>query len=281
MDIYSSSLEFIKTHWSTCAIGAVVLIFVYWYGTRSRSRLEKTFPGIPGPKQWPFIGSLPDVIRSGGQMHLQFDNDYKKFGKVYRTMFFGSPSLVVSDPAMIKDIFVKYFDCFHDRPSLASTPEPFDKGLFDVKGEKWKRIRTIASPSFSSHKLKGMVPLMNVRCDTLVSKVEEYAKSGETFDIVKDQQALTLDIFFNFADQGIETDFQKNPNDPVIKKVLKSMNPGFWEDMFFFFVLPNLPFGKTILNTDTVAKFQNRYFYEVADLAREVIAAKRKDSTQK
>ena len=54
-----------------------------------------------------------------------------------------------------------------------------------AEGETWRRIRTILSPSFSAHKLKSMTPLMNVACDALLKKVEEVAKSGESFDMVK------------------------------------------------------------------------------------------------
>jgi len=51
--------------------------------------------------------------------------------------------------------------------------------------ETWHRIRTILSPSFSAHKLKSMVPLMNISCDVMLEKVENAAKTGQSIDIVK------------------------------------------------------------------------------------------------
>ena len=64
-------------------------------------------------------------------------------------------------------------------------PEPMDKSLSLLRGEDWRRIRTTLSPSFSAHKLKGMIPLMNLACDTLVKKIDQVAEAGGSFDIVR------------------------------------------------------------------------------------------------
>lgn len=50
-------------------------------------------------------------------MHLQMDEYYRKYGKVFTVTFIGRiPNLGVADPEMLKDIFVKEFDCFSERP---------------------------------------------------------------------------------------------------------------------------------------------------------------------
>ena len=54
-----------------------------------------------------------------------------------------------------------------------------------AEGEEWKRMRNILSPTFSVHKMKQMVPLMNSACDTLMKKLEEMSETGESFDIIK------------------------------------------------------------------------------------------------
>lgn len=79
--------------------------------------MKTRYGDIPGPTPLPIVGLLPDVLRYKGQMHLQLDEYYRKYGQVYEAAIFGRiPSLVVADPEMLKDIFVKEFDCFSDRP---------------------------------------------------------------------------------------------------------------------------------------------------------------------
>lgn len=64
-------------------------------------------------------------------------------------------------------------------------PHPLDKSMDIAEGEIWHRIRTVLSPSFSSHKLKSMVPLMNTSCDSLLEIIGKLAESGESIDILK------------------------------------------------------------------------------------------------
>ena len=69
--------------------------------------------------------------------------------------------------------------------TLVKFPEPFNKMLNLVEGEDWRRIRNTLSPTFSAHKMKQMLPLMNSACDTLMKKLEEISRAGESFDVVK------------------------------------------------------------------------------------------------
>ena len=97
-------------------IAVATLCFLYYLGTRSARQLEQFFPGFPGPKPWAFIGNTLDFIKTKAQLHLYFDEKVKEYGRLFSISSRGLPALVVSDPEMIKDILVKRFDCFQDRP---------------------------------------------------------------------------------------------------------------------------------------------------------------------
>ena len=103
------------SQWQTILIASAILLFVYicaFYRT-----VKNWYGDIPGPTPLPILGQLLDLLRHKGQMHLQNDDYYRKYGRVFRAAMFGRiPSLVVADPEMLKDIFVKEFDCFSDRP---------------------------------------------------------------------------------------------------------------------------------------------------------------------
>ena len=80
--------------------------------------LKNTFDDkVPGPTALPFIGNMLDAVRHKGQMHLQIDEYYKRYGDVFGMYLLGSlPTLVISDLDMVKEVFVKKFQAFRDRP---------------------------------------------------------------------------------------------------------------------------------------------------------------------
>ena len=98
------------------ALAIATLCFLCFLGTRDARKLESFFPGLPGPKPWAFIGNLPDLIKCKGQLHLYFEEKTKEYGRLFSLSFGGTPALCVSDPEMIKDILVKRFDFFQNRP---------------------------------------------------------------------------------------------------------------------------------------------------------------------
>jgi len=94
----------------------IVAVGLYRYGTGSGRQLQAAFPGLPGPKPLPFLGNIVDMVKAKGQLHWYFDMNFEKYGRLYSMSFVGLPSIVTTDPEMIKEILVKRFDCFHDRP---------------------------------------------------------------------------------------------------------------------------------------------------------------------
>ena len=69
--------------------------------------------------------NMLDAVRHKGQMHLQIDEYYKRYGDVFGMYLLGSlPTLVISDLDMVKEVFVKKFQAFRDRPvSFANCDE--------------------------------------------------------------------------------------------------------------------------------------------------------------
>ena len=110
-------LAIIVNHWATVAIASAILLLLYIWGVAPYNTLSDLFKNVPGPTPWPFVGHLLDTLRHKMQIHLQMDEYYKKYGRLYKMYLFGKvPCLVVGDPEMVKDILVKEFDSFSDRP---------------------------------------------------------------------------------------------------------------------------------------------------------------------
>ena len=155
----------------------LVILFLYWYGTRGFAVLKKL--NVPGPKPIPFFGNMLET-RKYGALHLMCLDYAKKYGKVFTICLGGKPTLVVADPELLKQIMVKDFPIFRNRcefPVIGGPP--FESNLLESKDETWKRIRTTLTPTFSAGKMKLMVPLIEKSCDKLLEKLEKIADSGE------------------------------------------------------------------------------------------------------
>ncbi|CAG9854600.1 unnamed protein product [Phyllotreta striolata] len=85
-------------------------------------------------------------------------------GKRYCGLYsFSYPMLMIRDPDLLKELTVKSFDHFTDHPSFISEEaEPlWGKNLFSLKGKRWRDMRPILSPSFTSSKMRGIFVLIS------------------------------------------------------------------------------------------------------------------------
>jgi len=84
-------------------------------------------------------------------------------------------SLVVRDLEIAKHILVKDFDHFVDRRPLHMNNEAnkyFLGMLVMMTGERWKTMRSIVTPVFTSGKLKAMMPIIHkVFCTFITTSI--------------------------------------------------------------------------------------------------------------
>ena len=156
--------------------GVLLLVYIYWRGTRNHAILKKI--NAPGPKPWPFIGNSFDFRKFNG-VHLLLCDYVQKYGRVFSFTLGSSPSVVIADPEMLKQILVKDFWNFPNHKVPMKIPGPMGKSVFFVRDEDWKRIRTTLTPTFSAKKMKGMVALIEESCDRLMAKIEQVVDTGE------------------------------------------------------------------------------------------------------
>jgi len=272
MDFFNLYEQVASQRW-TIAIATLIILVVYAWGIAPFRVLKNAFGDkVPGPTALPFIGNMLDAIRHKGQMHLQIEDYRKRYGDVFGMYLLGSvPCLVISDFDMIKQVYVKDFQAFHDRaPTKLRFPEPFNKMLNHAEGEDWRRIRNTLSPTFSAHKMKQMVPLMNSACDTLMKRLEQVSKTRESFDVIKYHQGLTMDVILLCA-FGIQADSQNNPNEPAIIAAKRAIN-GSAPQRIILTVLTLIPFGRKII--ELFPSLLTRDLMDLMDISEQIVAAK-------
>ncbi|CAH1099422.1 unnamed protein product [Psylliodes chrysocephalus] len=144
---------------------------------------------------------------------------------------FGAPILMIRDPDLLKDITVKNFDHFPDHTNIISeVAEPlWAKNLFALKGQRWRDMRPILSPSFTSSKMRSMFVL-----------ISECAQNFSHYYLKKDEQIIEVELkdsFTRFTNDviataafGIKTDSLENKENQfyVMGKALTSFATGFF-----------------------------------------------------
>eukprot|EP00112_Aurelia_sp_Birch-Aquarium-sp1_P017610 Seg4099.2 transcript_id=Seg4099.2/GoldUCD/mRNA.D3Y31 product="Cytochrome P450 6B7" protein_id=Seg4099.2/GoldUCD/D3Y31 len=106
-------LTILKDHWIlTTILTLTVLLYLHYITTFSG--LKKL--GLPGPTPWPILGNLVQIMLEKKGMHIYMKHAIEKYGKIFGMYFLKAPSIVIYDPEILKQMFVKDFDKFHDRP---------------------------------------------------------------------------------------------------------------------------------------------------------------------
>ncbi|KAF8797081.1 Cytochrome P450 3A31 like protein [Argiope bruennichi] len=134
----------------------IITILLYWNFVKTYDFWKKR--NVPFVRPTPFVGSAIDyVIKSIQETELQ---RYQQFGRIYGHFEGIQPLLSVADPTLLKNILVKDFHVFPSARLMTISDELVSKMLGNAKGEDWKRIRSIISPTFSSGKIKKVMDIM-------------------------------------------------------------------------------------------------------------------------
>ncbi|KAL7017110.1 hypothetical protein ACKWTF_010253 [Chironomus riparius] len=168
---------------------------------------------------------------------IYFKHKNKKFLGAYLSY---KPLLVVNDPVLYQDVMIRDFTTFHDRPTPGEVAEthPLVGNLVNLRGQKWKNIRTKLSPTFTSGKLKAMFPIMRDCCIVLQDYMEKNIKNENTVFDLKDLLArMTINIISSVG-FGVENDCINEPDNDFRKMGLKLFEPslrnGLVNAMVFF-----------------------------------------------
>jgi len=193
-------------------VGGLISWWIY-SRLQALSYLQKF--GIPCPKSHIIYGNLHQ-LRFGENTNPQRRHQewLDKFGSVVGYYYGLRPRILISDLDMVKQILVKDISLFTNRPDV---PRGLPT-LLALRDQRWKEIRHILTPTFSSYKMKGMVPIMN-DCAGILTEVLEQ-KVGTQFDIYGYFQGLTLDVISRCA-LALQLDCQRKPDDTVLLAIRK------------------------------------------------------------
>ena len=205
-----------------------ILISLYIYTAYKQSLFQRL--GIPGPRPTLFLGTLPELMKKG-LFQMDIDN-VTKFGKYFGVYIANIPTLMISDPDMIREIAVKQFRNFQDRGQSITVTKFWKLTLNNATGAHWRFLRHTLTPTFSSGKMKKMEPILHKCLDSFVDVLDKTVTKRDVFDIQPVFEALTLDVVCSSA-FGIEVNSQQNPEDPFVINVKKVFSFSIGSNPFF------------------------------------------------
>ncbi|GFR83836.1 cytochrome P450 [Elysia marginata] len=143
----------------------------------------------------------------------------QRYGRVIPIFCFWDPVLIVTDPAIVREITVKNFNTWADRYLLGHgdmEQQIIKKGVFFAEGASWKRIRRIMTPTFSSTKLKQLTYHINLTSGRLAQKLRDLAVAGRPANAKNCFGAFALDVICGTA-FGLDTNSLQNRDVPFMK----------------------------------------------------------------
>lgn len=231
----------------TWVLLAASLVLLYLYGTSTHGLFKKM--GIPGPTPLPFIGTILEYRKGIWDFDIECR---KKYGKMWGLFDGRQPLMVITDPDMIKTVLVKEcYSVFTNRRSFG--PVGFMKKSVSIsEDEDWKRIRTLLSPTFTSGKLKEMLPIIAQYGDVLVKNLRQEAEKGKPVDLKEIFGAYSMDVITGTS-FGVNIDSLRNPQDPFVKNVRRLLKFSFFDPLLLSITL--FPFLTPIFEALHISMF--------------------------
>ncbi|XP_067329418.1 cytochrome P450 3A9-like [Anolis sagrei] len=245
------------------SLGLLVLYGIWPFGVFKKL-------GIPGPRPLPFIGTAL-AYRKG---LLAFDKAcFKKYGKIWGFYDGRTPVLAITDPAVIKAVLVKEcYSVFTNRRKFGPTGK-LESAVSLAEDENWKRIRTVLSPTFTSGKLKEMLPIIQHYAKSLIKNFAEKADKGEPVDIKDVIGPYSMDVVTS-SSFGVNIDSMNNAQDPFVKHAKKLVKFNFFSPLFILMYM--VPWLTPILNKMNVSLFSA----EAVDFFAQAVAKIKKQRQQ-
>lgn len=202
---------------------------IIFYGRRNYGVLEAC--GIPVVKPSLFLGSVPNYHAK--VHHLEDVKRFQKYGPIWGVYEGSDPQVHISDPELIRLILVKDFDYFHDRRDMDFGSEVFNEILDYLPGEKWKTVRAMLSPMFTTSKLKSMSDVITKSAAEFAEDLKSESTNGRIKIDTRNRMTGWLIDMFTQATLGVQFDNRKNPNNDFAVAFRTFMGEGTTNDWLY------------------------------------------------
>ena len=133
-----------------------------------------------------------------------------------------NPVLFTTSPEILKEVFIKDAANFIDRPLLDRSDNI--PHLINMRGERWKRVRSVLTPTFSAAKMKKLSGIMSSTIMTMVDLLDNKVDTNDGLIDVNDVfQRLTLDTIGQCA-LAMNVNCQVDREDKFLKMIRAALD---------------------------------------------------------
>ncbi|KAL4451808.1 hypothetical protein ABPG75_007470 [Micractinium tetrahymenae] len=240
------------------ALVCILVAGVLWFlATGFRLRDRWRLRHLPLVQPLPFLLGHLSNLRSK-PIYLCYEEWARKYGGIFLIFFGKNPTVVLSAPELIRQVAVKHFAKFHDRPSFVAFPSGNNKrlvalrsGLLVSRGGYWGSLRAALTPLFHSAALASYSRIFNDCAGCLLERIEAASAGGVAFNVHLLLGRLTMQVigrtafgvhFTDYAAEGEEADMKAGrPNLVAAVKIIFASNsfaPGAFGVGMLFRILP-------------------------------------------
>ncbi|KAK5643678.1 hypothetical protein RI129_007523 [Pyrocoelia pectoralis] len=246
-----------------CFLILSVLGLTYMYWRISRRHKIKLAKAFPGPKGYPFIGIILEVI---GSSYI-FKTVYNYSFKYDIAGVWAGPKLMIfiTDPRDIEIILSSHE--YIDKSSEYTFFRPWlGNGILISTGSTWRAQRKLIAPTFHLNVLKRFVDLFNANSRTTVDKLRK--ECGNTFDCHDYMSEATVEILLETA-MGVSKKIQDRSGYDYAMAVIKMCDIIHLRHTKFW-LRPDWLFNLT-----KYGKIQKTLLYTIHSLTRKVLKSKK------
>ena len=153
--------------------------------------------GVPHAKPILFSQKTRGIGKSVhvGEIHMELYNQFKGKGPVGGMVMFLNPILMILDLDLIKNIMVKDFNVFPNRKAYFNEKDdPLTAHLVNLEDDEWRSLRTKLTPTFTSGKLKMMLPTILNVTNNLITTMEKAVTGNNSVEIKEFLSRYTIDV---------------------------------------------------------------------------------------
>jgi len=240
----------------------VIIIITLYYLIRKKYDYWK-IRNVKYAKPVPFFGNTMSTILRKKSSAISQQETYSLFPeeKFIGTYFFLSPFLMIRDPRLIHQILIKDFPYFYDRGMVSDERlDLLSSHLVNLKGQKWKSLRSKLTPAFSPNKLKSMSFLLQECANALIDYLENVSLSKNSQDVREIMAKFSTDVIGSCA-FGLKFNSLHDPDSQFRKMGKRVFRPSykFILRLIARIVHPNLPY---YLNLKILDKDVEQFFLD-------------------
>ncbi|XP_046385527.1 probable cytochrome P450 6a14 [Ischnura elegans] len=180
----------------SASFGLIYLYLTWDYGYWRKRSIPYERPVFPFGSIWSMMTRKESLVEYYRSLYERF-----KGQRYMGIIMLKEPTLVIRDPGLIKHILVKDFSHFHDRGiPVDEVNDPLSGNLFNLQGKRWHSLRNKLSPTFTSGKLKNMLPIMRVYAEHLIeTTIAEMERTGGDLEMKDLMARYTTDVIGSAA----------------------------------------------------------------------------------